>query len=393
MVGARRRRSGTGSIYRRSHDGKWVAAVPVPEGFGPKRRLYLYGDSAGEVEDKLAEALRRMRRGVAPDAGRLTVGRHLAAWLESIRYSVRPSTWVNFEIHVRIHLEPIHRIALSRLQPNDVRQLNTHLIAEGLAPASVVRINATLRMALKQAVQDGLIERNVATLVSPPRVVRQEIVPFTLAECHQFLDSIEGDRLEALYKLVLAVGLREGEALGLRWSHVDLDRAEAQIVAALRPIPKSFRADQRRGTRLQLVEPKTASGRRVVPLPAFVVTALREHRVRQLEEQMAAGHRWRGNELGLVFTSPIGTPLDPRNVNRYYTAALRVAGLPHRRFHDLRHSAATVMLASGVSLKTISEILGHRTAGMTELYAHVLPSMKAEVAAEMDRILGGRKAQ
>jgi integrase len=334
-----------------------------------------------------------MRRGVVPSTGRLTLGRHLADWLESIRFSVRPGTYLSYENHVTLHLAALANVPIIALQPVQVRTLNAQLLAEGLAPATVVRILTTLRMALKQAVADGILERNVAQLVTPPRVPRTEIVPFTLEQARAFLDAVRGDRLEALYALVLAVGLRQGEALGLRWSHVDLEGAEIRVTASLRPIDSRFREDKRRGTRLQLVEPKTPSGRRVVPLPLFVIVALREHKVRQLEEQLAAGPRWRGNKLGLVFTTPVGTPLDPRNVSRAYREVLDQAELPPLRFHDLRHSAATIMLAAGFNLKTISEILGHRTAGMSELYAHVLPSMKEEVAVVVDQLLGQREAK
>lgn len=386
---ARRRRSGSGSVYRRASDGRWVAAVPVPEGLSKRRRLYLYADTAAEVEDKMLAVQRRMRAGIVPNADRITVGRFLDDWLDGMRINVRPSTWYSYEGHVRIHLESIRHIGLTRLQPADIRRLMARLIGEDLSPATARGALTVLRMALKVAIADGLLERNVALLVTAPRAPRHEIVPMTLEQAQSFLAAARGDRLEALYSLVIAVGLREGEALGLRWTHVDLDKGEIRIAAAIRAIGKSFRAEGER--RLQLVEPKTASGRRVIPIPPFAVSALREHRRRQLEEQLAAGRRWKGNKLGLVFTTPVGSPLDPRNVNRGYLAMLAKAGLPHFRFHDLRHTAATMMLASGLQMKTIAEILGHRTAGMSELYAHVLPSMKADVAAVMEQLLGARE--
>lgn len=389
MAKRRRRPDGSGSIYQRK-DGRWVAVVPVPGGPAGKRsrRLWFYGNSPGEVEEKMAEVVHRIRRGQVPITGRLTVGRHLEDWLEAVKLTVRPSTWVSYEGHVRMHLAAIHHIPLVRLQPADLRRLMTQLVGEGLSPTTAHNALMVLRMALKQALADGLIERNVAMLVTPPRWQRDEIRPLTIEQAHELLAAAAGERLEALYVLTLSLGLRLGEALGLRWSHVDLEKGSIRISAALRPVPRGFRAAGEK--RLQLVETKTPSGRRVLPLPGLTLDALRDHRRRQLEERLAAGPKWKGNTLNLVFTTPIGTPLDQRNVGREFKALVARAGLPEMRYHDLRHSAATIMLASGMDLRIISEVLGHRVPAMSALYAHVLPGVKRELADIVDKALKAR---
>lgn len=386
MARRRRRLNGTGSIYQRK-DGRWAGDVPVPGAATGKRskRLTFYGQSPAEVEQKMAEALMRLRRGYVPLSGRMTVGRHLDDWLEAMRPAVRPATWISYEGHVRIHLAGIHHIPLLRLAPADVRRLMSQLIADDLSATTARNALTVLRMALKQAVNDGLVERNVASLVAPPRIDRDEIRPLTLEQARMLMVAAQDERLEALYVLTLSLGLRMGEALGLRWSHLDLEQNSVRIAAALRPIPKSFRTKGE--SRLQLVDPKTRSGRRVLPLPGVAADALRAHRRRQLEERLAAGARWKGNELELVFTTPIGTPLDQRNVTREWKAVLEKAGLPPMRYHDLRHSAASLMLASGMDLRIISEVLGHSVPAMSALYAHVMPKLKTDLAAVVDAAL------
>lgn len=390
MTRSRRRPRGSGSIYRRSSDGKWAAAVRAPAELGG-RRLYLYGDSAAEVEAKLVDLNRRLQRGSLPSSTRLTVGQQLIDWLEATRANVRPSTWIGYEGAARLHLAPLVARPLVSLTAADVRRLTASLIASGLAPRTVAHALKVLRMAIKQAVADGVLDRNVAEFVAPPRAAQIEVQPFDLEQAHRFLDAVKGDRLETMFALVLAVGLRAGEASGLTWDRIDFEKGTIRITAALRPIPREFR--KAGAPRLQLVDPKTASGRRIIALPAFVIASLRAHKVRQLEEKLVAGRRWKGNGLDLVFTTPIGTPLDHRNVARRYKEILVEAGLPPLRFHDLRHSAATMMLAAGFDLRTISEVLGHRTPTMSAVYSHVLPSLRSQVASVIDRVLTEREAR
>jgi integrase len=213
--------------------------------------------------------------------------------------------------------------------------------------------------------------------VDPPRVRRPEIHPLTPEQARTFLDAARGDRLEALYSVALAIGLRQGEALGLRWEHIDLDGGELRVRVAL----------QRIAGKLQLVEPKTRQSRRTIPLPQVAVNALRAHRVSQLEERLLAGDRW--VDTGLVFCTPKGTPLDARNVTRRFQKLLKQTDLPHQRFHDLRHTCATLLLVQGVPPRVVMEILGHSQISLTmDTYTHVVPALKREAANRMDALLG-----
>jgi integrase len=197
-------------------------------------------------------------------------------------------------------------------------------------------------------------------------------------QARSFLDAVQGDRLEALYTVAIALGLRQGEILGLRWIDVDFDAGTITVARAL----------QRVGGRLMFVPPKSARSLRTVSMPTTLVAALRAHRARQLQERLAAGPDWNPDDL--VFTSSTGTPLDSRNVTRRFQAALERAGLPRMRFHDARHTCATLLLAQGVQPRVVMETLGHSQISLTmNTYAHVIPELQREAADRMEAVLAG----
>ncbi len=281
----------------------------------------------------------------------------------------------------RIYIVPaLGRIPLGKLSPQNVEAFLNDQRKAGLSPRTVQYLHATLRRALGRALKWSLVPRNVATLVDAPSTRRKEVEPLTPEEARVLLDAIKGERMEALYSVALAVGLRKGEALGLRWADVDLD---AGTIAVRRSL-------QRAGGRLQFVEPKSTRSRRTVALPNAAITALRTHRARQLQERLFAGPKWQ--EQGLVFTTTIGTPLEPRNVTRHFHRTLTRTGLPPKRFHDLRHTCASLLLAQGVHPRVVMEILGHSQIGLTmDTYSHVIPALQREAAGQMDAVLMGEK--
>ncbi|HET8631551.1 MAG TPA: site-specific integrase, partial [Thermomicrobiales bacterium] len=199
------------------------------------------------------------------------------------------------------------------------------------------------------------------------------------AEARRFLDAARGNRLEALYRVALSLGLRQGEILGLQWADVDLDAGTLAVRRQLQRVDGAFR----------LMELKTAQSRRTLALPAALLAALREHRRRQLEERLLAGERWRGAAWDLVFCTRYGTPLDARNLVIYFKALLTRAGLPDIRFHDLRHSCISLLAAQGVSDRVAMEIAGHSQISLTKnIYTHVYDEAKRQAAEAMDRLLG-----
>jgi integrase len=372
------RRYAVGSVYRRSSDGRWVGAVRV----AGKRRL-VYGATRKEAQALLDDLRASARQGMVPANSRLTVGRHLALWLETKRSTVRPSTWESYEAHVRLHLAMLASVPLANLMPNDVRNLVQNRQAEGCAPRTVAYTLMVLRMALKQAVRDGLIPRNVALFVDAPKAHRVEIRVLETVEAQHLLAL--DTPLSPLWTLMIGTGLRLGEALGVRWSDIDVIAGTLTVRVALRPVPRHARPDaprwSRTGQRLRLVEPKTDASRRTLALPAFVLRALHAQRDRQATLPR--------NFLGLIFTSPRGTPLDARNVSRVFAADCERVGLPHMRLHDLRHTAASMMLGQGSTLDDVKRVLGHSSIALTsDTYAHLVEGRSREVANGMDRLLG-----
>lgn len=376
-----KRGNGEGSISRRK-DGLYMARYTVQTADGPKRRT-IYGkkgESREDVAAKLTKAMADRDGGITYDAGKLTVEEHLRRWLsDSVRDTVRQRTYERYESIVRVHLIPaIGRIKLKTLTPAHVRGLYRAKLDGGLAPRSVLHIHRTLSKALKQATDDGLIPCNAAGLVKPPRPRREEIRPLDREQVSGLFEaaSASGDRLQALYVVAVTTGMRRGELQGLKWEDLDLEAGTLQVRRTLSE-PKGgwiFEA------------PKSGKGRSI-RLTRKAISALREHRKRQLEERMRKAGLW--SDHGLVFPSAIGTPMSGGNLNRSFKVLLERAGLPAVRFHDLRHTCATLLLRQGVNPKYVQELLGHADISLTlNVYSHILPDMGDAAAGAMDAALG-----
>lgn len=372
----KKRGQNEGGCYQRK-DGRWEATLSLGIVNGKPKRKSFYAPTKAEAMRLMRDAQRQHEQGIPVDVPRQTVAQFLDRWLEdSVKPTVRPKTHHSYAQLVRLHLTPaLGHHQLAKLAPQHVQAMLNAKLAAGLSPRTVQYLRAVLRRALGQALKWGLVARNVATLVDPPRSVQHEMTFLSPDQARAFLNAARGDRLEALYSVAVALGLRQGEALGLRWGDVDLDAGTITVRVAL----------QRIDGKLQLVEPKTAQSRRTVAVPSSVAVALREHRVRQLEERLLAGARWQ--DRGLVFPSTIGTPLDARNVVRHFKAVLSSARLPDMRWHDLRHTCASLLLAQKVPPRVVMETLGHSQIGMTMRYSHVIPEAQREVADLMDRLL------
>jgi integrase len=311
-----------------------------------------------------------------------TVGKYLHEWLEdSVKPRNRPSTYQSYEGHVRVHLIPAFgRVRLSRLTPQHVEAMMAKKLRDGLSPSTVVRIRATLRRALSRAVRLGLVQRNVAALADPPSAKATPVEAMTSEQATELLEAVEGHRLEALFVLALATGLRQGELLGLSWSDVDLEAKSLTVRHAL----------QRVDGELTLVEPKTERSRRTLSLPPSSIKTLKTHRASQRREQLASGEAW--HDSGLVFTTDAGLPLDGVNVTRAFQRLLKNAGLPKMRFHDLRHACASFLLANGASMRVVMEQLGHSQIGLTmNTYGHVMPEALLDAAEKMEAVLAQKR--
>jgi integrase len=331
------------------------------------------------VQVKLNAALAGLNKGIRPVQNeRQTVGQFLTRWMEdTARPSVRFSTAKGYESKLRIHILPgLGSIPVTKLTPQRLEAFFNAKLSEGLAPQTVQHLRAILRAALNDALKWNLVARNVAAIVDGPRVSPSEIQPFTPEEARRLLSAVQDHRLGALFSVAIAVGLRQGEALGLRWQDVDLDSGTISVRFAL----------QRMGKEFTLVEPKTRKSRRTIALPGTAVASLRAHRTRQLEERLAAGSLW--EESDLVFTTPTGRPLQGQNATRSFQQLLVKMGLRRQRFHDLRHACASLLLAQGVHPRVVMETLGHSQIGLTmNTYSHVIPALQREAAMKMDALL------
>ena len=370
--------NGEGGITRHKKSGLYMARYTVQTPTGPKRKT-LYGKTRREVADRLTKAKADRDGGLVFDADNMKLGEYLGRWLtDSVRDTVRPTTFERCEQMVRLHIRPVlGQLKLKNVTPTHVRGLYREKLDAGLSPRTVQYIHVTLHKALKQAIADGLIPRNATEAVKPPQVRREEMRPLTAEQVRILFDAAEGDRLAALYVLAVTTGLRQGELLGLKWDDVDLEGGTLRVRRTLTTAKGG----------LQLTAPKTKGSRRTVKLTQKAVQALRSHLERQLGEIDRAGSLWREN--GLIFASESGDPLDRRNVTTHrFKPLLRQAGLPQIRFHDLRHTCATLLLTKNVNPKIVSEMLGHASIAITlDTYSHVLPNMQDSAAKAMEDAL------
>ena len=371
---AKKKGNGEGSITKRK-DGLYMARYTVETATGSKRKT-VYAKTRKEVSEKLTTALADASKGVVAEGGPKAVGAFLTSWLEdSVRGSVRKSTYDRNESTVRVHLIPaLGKKKLKTLTAQDLAHFYRSKLDADQSPASVHKMHVTLHKALKQAVRWGYMTKNPADDVDPPKVITKEVHPLTREEAKRLLSTVQGDRLEALYVVALHTGLRQGELLALKWDDLDLQARRLQVRRTL----------TKDGGKLTVGPTKTAKGRRTVKLTKDAVEALRGHLTRQLAEIDGLGDTFEEN--GLVFCTGKGTLINPTNLRKRSLAPLLVrAGLPHMNFHQLRHTAATILLLKNVNPKIVSEMLGHATIAMTlDTYSHVLPNMQDSAVEAME---------
>jgi len=382
---ANRRGKGEGSLRARA-DGRWEVRIDLGRGLdGKRRRKSAFGATQADAIQQLRTLGGRAAAGHLFTTSTPTVARFLEDWFATHRDTWRPSTRRGYRFAIDLYLVPAFGpLRVAHLTPQAIqRWLLEHKEQHG-ARRRIEIAHATLRAALADATRLQLVAINAAELVRVPKAPRRPIVPLTLDQATALLQAARTHRLGALFSVALACGLRLGEATGLRWDDVDLDTGEVRIRQQLQVVD----------TRLVLQPLKTEQSRRTLVLPAVCVTALRAHRQAQLEDRLKAGAEW--IDTGLVFTTyarrgqgrTVGGPLQPRNIRRTLADLLARAALPPVRFHDLRHSAASLLLAAGVQLAEVSKLLGHSALRLTaDLYSHLQQQTAAKAAAIMDAVL------
>ncbi|HUY98617.1 MAG TPA: tyrosine-type recombinase/integrase [Verrucomicrobiae bacterium] len=364
---------GQGTVYQRP-GGLWAAQVAV-EG----RRRTVYARSQQECVAKLHQLQQQVAGGLPAVDQRGTVGRYLDSWLESVAPRLRPSTAARYGQIVKYQLNPqLGRVKLAKLQPADVGRMLAQLQQQGLSPRTAAHCRAVLRCALGDGERWGVIHRNAARLADPPRVPHQQPKVLTPAEAHAVVDALNGTGLERAALVALYTGLRQGELLGLTWDDFDPRSRQIHVRHALQRVSGSY----------LLVEPKSASSRRAVPVAETVIDALEEERRMQRLAQLAAGSKWRAPIRGLIFTTTTGQPRNGSALTHVFVGALTRARLPALHWHHLRHAYAGLMLGSGSDLATVSHLLGHSSVALTaSTYAGILPSLRQDAAERFERLL------
>lgn len=377
----RRRGNGEGSITRRK-DGRYQIQFEVERVNGSRNRVVQYARTMREAQEKLRVLRQRNADGRALTESRQLLSIFMAAWLDDVvRFNVCPSTHKLKQSLATHHIIPaLGHIPIGRIQPSDVQRLITSTHRAGLSSSTVNQVRGVLRQALQYAVETGLLSRNVADNIRPPRVQHKEAKIPTPDVTFRLVDAaLNAGRDGRVIVLLALTGLRRGEVLGLRWVDVNLDAANPTVL-----VHQSLDRHTR-----TLVEPKTAKSRRTIVLPTLVAEALRRQRAAQAAERLAAGTTW--VDHGLVFTTPTGEPLDARNVTRSWKHLLRAHDIPDMRIHDLRHFASSVMISGAVPLTTVSRTLGHSSIRTTvDRYGHLLPGDTDNAARAVDRLFNER---
>ncbi len=376
---ATRRGNREGSIYQRSSDGRWLGVVTVGLDLaGRPIRRTTSGTTRAEVVRQLKVLQRHVDDGQVGTVRAPLLSTLLERWITDVLVrEVGRSTLDNYRSIAVHHLIPaLGKKRVDAITVADVDRLLAQKLAGGLSPSTVHRIRAVLSQCLDQGVRWGVVARNVARLSRSPKMVRAEGRTLSPEQARDLLASLEGHRHQALYTLMLTTGLRRGEALGLRWEDLELDHAILRVRRTLK----------REGGQLVTADTKTLKSCRALNLPAPVVSLLERHREAQEVERALLGAAW--VETGFVFTTQVGTPIDPRNLYRDFQGVCRRAGLEHWHPHELRHSAASLTLASGVALQVVSHILGHSSIRMTaDVYGHLLDPERERAAAAMAELL------
>ena len=379
----KRRANGEGNIRKRK-DGRWEGRYTVgrdPE-TGKSIIKNVLGKTQAEVKEKLKKAI---EENVGIDYGQAktyTVGSWLEVWMENYaKIKLRPSTFKTSQGFLKNHIRPqIGNVPLAELTSLDLQRFYKHLLdggrvdrieakkkPKGLAPKTVRNIHQIISSALKLASEQRLIVRNPADGCALPKAERKEMRTLPIEQLTSFLREAKDSGVYELYYLDLATGLRRGELLGLKWTDVDLDRG----------ILKIQRAISRQNGKEVEAPLKTKNAYRTLPLSADAISVLK------MQKCKVGNSEW-------VFPSPSGGPMSPDSVLHMLQRVLKRAGLPKVRFHDLRHTFATLALQNGVDIKTVSGMLGHFSAGFTlDTYAHVTTSAKREAAKTMGNILSG----
>lgn len=382
MTRQKRRGKGEGSIYPDKKNDRWVGSFYNEDG----ERRYVYGKKQEEVIEKLRAAQQEDKQGMLATGPKQTMQHFMEHWLEEVhKPALKLTTYTKYRRMLDKHILPeIGHIQLKKLKPEHLERLYAKKTRAGLSASSIRVMHVMIHEALSQAVRKRYIGQNVSNLVGDlPRIEKHEIQTLTKEQFLLLLAAAKGTQWEALVAVAITTGIRHGEIRGLRWLDIDFEGRCLHIrrtVTRLAGVRGHFQG------RFEETSPKTERGKRMIMLPAAVLQMLKEHRTRQMEMRLKAGERWR--ERGLVFCNTYGEYINPDILLAQFHRLLEKAGLPRMRLHDLRHSAATILLRSKTHPKLVQEMLGHSSIDVTlDIYSHSMPSMQEDIAEQWNELL------
>lgn len=374
--------------YFRKRGDKWSFTVDLgkdPETKKRKQKTVSGFKTKKEAEKACNELINQLNKGTYLEPTDKTVEECLYDWLELIaKQSLRPSTFQSQKELTEGRIIPgIGKYKMSQITPAIVQKFYKDLIEKEKLSAGYVRtMHIILKKAFSQAVKWQLITQNIINLVEPPRMSRaKDIETWSLEEATRFLEYTEGKHLHIAYVLAIYTGMRRGEILGLRWKDCDLEQGKISIRQTLNLV----------GSELIFQSPKTKGSKRLITITENVIAALKKHKAEQNQNKLRFGPGYSENDL--VVCNKEGNPIYPRNLVRNFHNMMKQAGVPHLRFHDLRHTHATILLSLGENPKVVSERLGHSKVGITlDTYSHVLPDMQQRAAENFEEAMKQKKA-
>lgn len=369
---AKRRGNNEGSIYRRKN-GKWQAQVSIDGS-----RIGKLFDTRKECNEWINQIAQQKTRGLTVHSAKTTFGEYLHQWLNDVQPSLKPTTISQYRGIVRNHIDRnLGHVKLSDITPRLIQNLYNAKLEEGRGKRTVEMIHAVIHRSLKMAVMYGLIGTNPTKAVQKPKHSAQLMKILIEDQIHTMLQAADGVGKRPLLQLAVTTGMRKGELLGLMWSDIDWASSALKVERQLQRIPNAG---------LVMLLPKTKSSLRTVKIGPETLSELGKHLDQQDEIRRAVGDSWTDNNL--VFPSGIGTPKEPRNLVREFKSLLKKASLPNIRFHDLRHTAVSLMLMSNMPLMRITRQLGHAKPSTTlDIYGHLIPELESDAVTKIDQIV------
>jgi integrase len=366
---ARRRGNNEGCLHQKAN-GSWKAAVMLQG-----RRLSKTCKTRKEAQEWLRLTFSQIDNGLTFASTKIKLAEYLADWLATEKTIMRQSTWSHYSQLTSAYIIPnVGKITLRDLRTEHIQKLYNCLGGQGVGAPTIQKIHKLLRSAVGNAAKTGTIPRNPVAFAHPPAGSVSEMKILDDSQVSQFLISIIGHRWEALYYLAIATGMRRGELLGLKWEDIDWLKQTVKVERQIRPGDQSFQPL------------KTRFSRRTITIGAKTIQVLHDHYERQQKTRKNSGSKWVENSL--VFTNTHGGPLCANHMTRVFQELLEACGLPKIRFHDLRHTAASLMLNNGIPPIVVSRRLGHSKASTTlDVYGHLIDSMQEEAATLMDNLV------